>query len=216
MTKAEKIAAEGLLDQAAALEIPWDRILEDEIRAERALRLSLADVNEDWPIWPAFWILPLSLFDSWRVRDRIQVLAWKASRERCGASARQLRALHAHLLGRENCRATDATLMAKHLWFGYQRVLALARTSRAAEKLRGDLRERIDALRESTGCSIADARWALERAESARRGHRLDDAMRRVRDEGFELPEDPEEIRAFRRLRSFVRSSPHLARLQNG
>jgi hypothetical protein len=215
MTNAEKIVAEDLLDQATALGIPWDRILADEIRAERTLRLSLADVNEDWPIWPAFWILPLSLFDSWRVRDRIRVLAWKAGREGCGASARQLRALHAHLLGRENGRGSDAAIVAKHLWFGYQRVLALARTSRAAEKLRGEFPERIESLRERTGCSIADARWALERAESARRGHRLDDAMRRVRDEGFELPEDAEEFRAFRRLRSFVRSSPHLARLNN-
>ena len=104
-------------------------------------------------------------------------------------------------------------MVAKHLWFGYQRVLALARTSRAAEKLRGDLSKRIEHLRERTGCSVADARWALERAESGGRGHRLDDVMRRVRDEGFELPEDAEETRAFRRLRSFVRSSPHLARL---
>jgi hypothetical protein len=39
--------------------------------------------------------------------------------------------------------------------------------------------------------------------------------MRRARDEGFELPEDKNEVRAFRRLRSFVRSSPHLARLQD-
>jgi hypothetical protein len=37
----------------------------------------------------------------------------------------------------------------------------------------------------------------------------------RARDEGFELLQDASEIGAFRRLRSFVASSPHLARLQN-
>jgi hypothetical protein len=207
VTKPEKIAAEDLLDQAAALGIPWRRILEDEIRAERTLRLSLADVSEDWPIWPAFWILPLSLFDSWRVRDRIQVLAWKASRERCEASARQLRALHAHLLGRENGRATDATLMAKHLWFGYQRVLALMRIIRAAERVRGDTAEPIEWIRKKADCAKEDAQWALTRRNSPGRGHRLDDAMRRARNEGFEIPADGNEIRAFRRLRSCVKST---------
>jgi len=43
----------------------------------------------------------------------------------------------------------------------------------------------------------------------------LDDAMRRTRDEGFELPQDSSEVGAFRRLRDFVTSSPHLARLAN-
>jgi hypothetical protein len=105
--------------------------------------------------------------------------------------------------------------MARHLWFGYQRVLALARLSRAAEKTSGDLAPRIESLREKTACSMADARWALSRAGSPKRGHRLDDAMRRTRDEGFELPQDSSEVGAFRRLRSFVASSPHLARLQN-
>src|SRR5204863_269555 len=80
-----------------------------------------------WPLWPAFRILPVSFLSSWRVRDRIQVLAWKASRSGCESAARQLRALHIHLLGRENGRGTDATLMAQHLWFGHQRVLALLR-----------------------------------------------------------------------------------------
>ena len=62
---------------------------------------------------------------------------------------------------------------------------------------------------------MADAGWALTRADSARRGHRLDDAMKRARDEGFELPQGSSEVAAYRRLRDFVASSPHLARLAN-
>jgi hypothetical protein len=204
---AGKIAAEDLLRQASSLGIPWERILSEEIRAERTLRLCLADVSESWPLWAAFPILPLSLLDSWRVRDRIHLLAWKASRDGCESSASQLRALHAHLLGKGNARASDATLMAKHLWFAYQRVRALLRISRAAEKVHEDLPDPIGCLRERTGCSAADARWALDRARSNGRGHRLDDAMGRARDEGFELPQDRNEVRAFRRLRSFVKSS---------
>jgi hypothetical protein len=207
--------AGDLLREASDLGIPWQRILADEICAEKALRLSLADVTEDWPLWPALWILPLSLLQSWRVRDRIHRLSWKASRNRCEDSARQLRALHAHFLGRANGRASEATLFARHLWFGYQRVLALARISRAAEKTRGDLETRIASLRTGSGCSSSDARWAVCRAGAAGRGHRLDDAMRRAREEGFELPLDCSEVEAFRRLRAFVASSPHLARLAN-
>jgi hypothetical protein len=211
----EKIAAQNLLREATALGIPWERILSEEIRAERLLQLSLADVTEPWPLWPAFSILPLSLLHSWRVRERIQALAWEASRRGCEEAGRQLRALHAHLSGRQNGRPSDATLMARHLWFGYQRVLALTRIGRLAGKLRGDPAHRMEALRERAGCSPEDAKWAVERSSSPIRGHSLDDAMRRARDEGFELPEDKNEVRAFRRLRSFVRSSPHLARLQD-
>jgi hypothetical protein len=102
--------------------------------------------------------------------------------------------------------------MARHLWFGYQRVLSLVRIRRAAERVRGDPAGRIEAIVERSGCSEEDARWAFDRCCAG--GHSLDDAMRRTRDEGFELPEDESEVRAFRRLRSFVRSSPHLASLQ--
>ena len=161
------------------------------------------------------FLRPLSLLHSWRVRDRIHRLAWKASRDRCDVAARQLRALHAHLLGKSNGRASEATLMARHLWFGYQRVLGLANISRAAEKIPGDPATRLATLRKSTGCSAADARWALCRSDKAGRGHRLDDAMARAREEGFELPRDRSEVAAFRRLRAFVLSSPHLARLAN-
>jgi hypothetical protein len=206
-TDAGKIAAEDLLRQASALGIPWERILSEEIRAERTLQLSLSDVNEDWPLWPAFWILPLSLLDSWRVRDRIHRLAWRASRDGCDTAASQLRALHAHLLGKGNGRGSDGSLMAKHLWFGYQRVRVLLRISRAAEKVCRDRPDPVECLSEETGCSAADARWALDRARSSWRGHCLDDAMHRARDEGFELPADRNEVRAFRRLRRFISSS---------
>jgi hypothetical protein len=212
----EGVAADDLLRQATALGIPWERILAEEIRAERTLRLCLADVRENWPIWPAFWILPLSLLHSWRVRERIHVLAWKASREGSDAAARQLRALHAHFLGRRNGRSTDSTHMARHFWFGYQRVITLARISRDAEKAQGKADDPLELLREKTGCSLEDARWALGRARSPGRGHRLDDVMRRVRSEGFELPQAENEVRAFRRLRIFVRTAGHLARMSDG
>ena len=204
-----------LFREADELGIPWQRILSDEIRAERRLRECIADVGEGWPLWPALAILPASFLDSWRVRERVRVLAWKASREECKEAVRQLRALHAHLRGRRNGRGSDATLMAKHLWFGYQRVLALLRASRAAERVRGNGDHRIEAVRKATGCSARDAEWASRRATAPGRGHALDDAMRHARDEGFELPQEENEVRGFRRLRSFVRSSPHLARLRN-
>lgn len=204
-----------LLREADDLGIPWQRILSDEIRAERRLRECIADVGKGWPLWPALSILPASFLDSWRVRDRIRILAWLASREGCKTSVRHLRALHAHLLGRRNGRGSDATLFAKHLWFGYQRVLSLLRTCRAAERSNGSRNERIEEVRLRTGCSARDAHWALERALAPHRDHTLDDAMRRARDEGFELPSEGNEVRAFRRLRSFVRTSPHLVRLGN-
>lgn len=203
-----------LVREADELGIPWERILSDEIRAERRLRECIADVGDGWPLWPALSILPASFLDSWRVRERVRVLAWKASREECKEAVRQLRALHAHLRGRRNGRGSDATLFAKHLWFGYQRVLSLMRVGRAAERACGSPDERIEAVRKRTGCSVRDARWALERAMGPRRGHLLDDSMQRARDEGFELPSEGNEVRGFRRLRSFVRSSPHLARLR--
>lgn len=204
-----------LLREADELGIPWRQILSDEIRAERRLRECIADVEERWPLWPALSILPISLLNSWRVRDRIQVLAWRASREDSADSVRQLRALHAHWLGRRKGRGSDAALFAKHLWFGYQRVLSLMRVSRAAERARESGAQRIEAVRKATGCSARDAEWAYQRAIAPCRGHALDDAMRRARDEGFELPQEENEVRGFRRLRSFVRSSPHLARLRN-
>jgi hypothetical protein len=211
----EETAARDLLRQAMELGIPCQRILAEEIRAERLLQLSLSDVTENWPLWPAFWILPMSLLNSWRVRDRIHALAWEASRRGCTEAARQLRALHAHLSGRQNGRPSDATVMARHLWFGYQRVLSLTRIARQAEKLRGEPADRMKALRQRATCSHLDATWAVDRLSSPTRGHSVDDAMRRARDEGFELPEDENEFRAFRRLRSFVRSSPHLSRLRS-
>lgn len=209
-----RTVAQNLLQEATALGIPWERILGQEIRAERMLRLCISDVCADWPLWAAFWVLPVSLLNSWRVRDRIHVLAWEASRQGCERAARQLRALHAHFAGRQNGRRSDAAILAKHLWFGYQRVVALTRIGRLAARLRGDPYDRMESVRKMTGCTLQDARWAVERLTSPTRGHSVDDAMRRTRDEGFELPEDENEVRAFRRLRSLVRSSRHFARLQ--
>lgn len=93
--------------------------------------------------------------------------------------------------------------------------MSLQRIGRLAEKVKGELEERIASVVEKTGCSTTDAEWGVRRADSRRKSHCLDDAMRRVRHEGFELPQGETEFRAFRRLRRFVKSSPHLSRLES-
>jgi hypothetical protein len=61
-----------------------------------------------------------------------------------------------------------------------------------------------------TACSQADAEWAVRREDCPGRSHLLDDAMHKAREEGFEIPHFTSEARAFRKLRSVARSSPHL------
>src|SRR5262249_2726448 len=56
----------------------------------------------------------------------------------------------------------------------------------------------------------SDAGWAVDRSSSRRRSHRLDDAMRRAREEGFELPVAQSELIAFTRLKRFVQRRPFL------
>jgi hypothetical protein len=93
-----------------------------------------------------------------------------------------------------------SSLLAKHLWFAYQRVLLLQRISRAAEKSRGDYGTRVAFVLEHTGCCVADAEWSVRRQCGPSKTHRLEDAMRQAREEGFELPAAESELKAFRRL----------------
>jgi hypothetical protein len=195
---------ERLLAEASDLGIPWERILHEEIRAERALREWLAE-NEECALPSACWILPRSLLQSFRVRDLIAGLSWEASMEGRRDAARKLRSLHKHLCG--SGRFGHGAAMASHLWFGYHRVLALQRICRAARKSRGDYEKRLRSVRECTGCTRDDGIWALCREMSRNGHHALDDAMRRAREEGFELPAAESEVRAFRRLQRFVKSS---------
>jgi hypothetical protein len=199
---------ERLLEEASALGIPWERILAEEIRAERTLREWLAE-NEDCPLRSAYWILPRSLLQSFRIRDLIAGLSWEASMGGRRDAARQLRSLLEHLSGKSSGHAAagNGAATARHLWFGYHRILALQRICCAARKSRGDYETRLAMVCEATGCAPGDADWAIRRETSRNGHHALDDAMRRAREEGFELPTAESEVRAFRRLQRFVKSS---------
>lgn len=203
---------ERLLAQASALSIPWERILAEEIRAERSLREYLAE-SEECPLRSAYWILPRSLLQSFRVRDLIAALSWDASMKGGREAARQLRSLQEHLSGKSNGHHRNGNgngngaAMARHLWFGYHRVLALQRICRAARKSHGDYETRIASICGKAGCAPDDADWAIRREVSPESGQVLDDAMRQAREEGFELPTAESEVRAFRKLQRFVKAS---------
>jgi hypothetical protein len=198
-----------LLGRAELLGIPWERILGEEIQAEETLRRSLEDVGADWPLEAALQILPSSFLRSWRARDRLHAL-WARSRVAFDRRARrQLRRVVASLLGKAD---DDRTSHAQHLWFAYQRVLLLQRVSRAAARSRGAAPERIASICERARCRPDDATWAAALEDAPRRGHRLDAAVRKARDEGFQIPRAATEARAFAALREMVRVSPLVAR----
>jgi hypothetical protein len=195
--------------RAEALGIPWERILGEEIRAEQALRRYVDDLDADWPLTAPMTVLSLSFLQSWRVRDRIQALAAEARGGFSRAAVRTLRAVFQRLSGKV---LRDQAAMAEHLWFAYQRVLLLQRVSLAASRSRGTTAERVAFVCSRTRCSFDDAAWAVCHEGSRRQGHRLDAAIRKVRDEGFQIPRAESESRAFARLRSIVRASGRLAR----
>jgi hypothetical protein len=200
---------EALLMRAGTLGIPWERLLRSEIQAEAMLRAILAEVDGGWPLWAALSALPFSPLQSWRIRDRLEALSSEARSVGCPRAARQLRAFFRHLCGKSSGNAS-APAMARHLWFAYQRVLVLQQIGRAAHRSRGAYEERVTFVGQRTACSRADAEWAVRREDRPGHSHLLDDAMRKARDEGFEIPHQSTEARAFRRLRSVARSSPHL------
>jgi hypothetical protein len=204
---AEPEPAPELVRRAEALGIPWRRILLEEIQAEQALRRFLEDVEGDWPLEAGLKILPSSFLRSWRVRDRLHGL-WARSRVAFDRRARrQLRWVVASLLGKV---PDDRTTLAEHLWFAYQRVLLLQRVSRAATRSRGELAERLAFICERARCRPDDAAWAAALEDAPRRGHRLDAAIRKAREEGFQIPRAATEARAFAALREMVRVSPLL------
>jgi hypothetical protein len=192
---------------AEALGIPWLRILESEIESERALRRLLGEAAADEPLWRILCALPSSALDSWRVRERVNTLACEASTGGDPAAGRELKEVFDHLSGRRKGRKSAADLMARHFWFAYQRVQELVRAAGAAEKARGDHAWRLRRTAEVSGCSAADALWALERSESRGRGHRLDDALARARSEGFEIPRAGTPLRSFVLLRRLARKN---------
>ncbi len=209
---APRIAGGGqdILAEAETLGIPWRAILSNEIFAEKILRDSLVNLDRDWPLACLFSLLPNSLLQSWRARERIHALSWEARVERSRAAAALLRSVFLHLAGKRAPGAPIDYLLANHLGFAYQRVLQLLRISRAAERSKGTRAKRIETVEGRTHCSSSDAAWAVDRADSRSRSHRLDDAMRRAREEGFELPVASSELIAFTRLKRFVQRRPFL------
>ncbi|HMF09075.1 MAG TPA: hypothetical protein VKJ00_08070 [Thermoanaerobaculia bacterium] len=196
-----------ILRCAETLGIPWRRLLLAEIDTEQRLRRYVDRVDE-CPLASALTILSSSFLRSWRVRDRIESLACQARGGSVRGAVRQLRMAFRRLLGTGE---RDQAAFAQHLWFAYQRVLLLQRVSRAAARSHGTMAERLALTCARTGCAYDDAAWALCRHDaSPRRGHRLEAAVQKVREEGFWIPRAESEARAFDQLRRVIRSSPHL------
>src|SRR5262249_25237710 len=67
--------------------------------------------------------------------------------------------------------------------------------------------ERLAFICSQTQCSYDDAVWALCLEESPKPGHRLDESVRKVRQEGFQIPRATSEAKAFARLRRVALAS---------
>ena len=197
-------ARREILRQAEALEIPWERILLDEIHAEQTLR-RYADDGVETPFPLKLSILPLSFLNSWRLRDQIQSLSCAARSASLRSAIGQLRLVFRRLVGDPD---PDKAALVGHLAFAYQRVLLLQRVCRIARKSRGTTAERMAFVCSTARCGFDDAAWALCREDAPRPGHRLDAAMQRVRAEGFQIPRHANEARSFAELRRIVRASP--------
>jgi hypothetical protein len=197
-----------IVGRVESLGIPWKRILLGEIEAEQKLRRYLAEIESESLLPSAVTILSFSLLRSWRVRDQIERLACQARGGSVRGAIRQLRIVFQRLTGRGD---RDQAAIAQHFWFAHQRVLLLQRVFRAAEKSRGTTAERLAFTCSRARCSYDDASWALCRETSTRRGHRIEAAVRKARDEGFLIPRAETEARSLADLRRIVRSSPFLA-----
>jgi hypothetical protein len=191
--------------RAEALDIPWRRILIDEIQAEQALRRHVADAAER-PLAQLLAVLPHSFLSSFRVRDAIQALSCAARSSVMPGPVRQLRLVFRRLVGRPE---RDTAAVATHLGLAHQRVLLLQRVCRAARRSRGTTAERMAAVCARTRCTFDDAAWALCGEEPSRRGHALDASIQKARDEGFQIPRAATEARAFAELRRIVRAASH-------
>jgi hypothetical protein len=197
-----------ILRRAEALEIPWERILLDEIQAEQTLR-RYSDDGVDMPFSSQLSILPFSFLSSWRLRDQIQALSCAARSASLRTAVSQLRLVFRRMVGKSD---PGQAALVGHLWFAYQRVLLLQRVCRIARKSRGTTAERMAFVCSTARCGFDDAAWALCREDSARPGHRLDAAIGKVREEGFQIPRASTEARSFADLRRIVRASPRPVR----
>ena len=198
-----------LARRAEALGIPWERLLREEIRTEEKLRGFLADIDADCPLWSILAVLSFSFLQSWRARDRIGNLAHEARSCLHSDALRELRSVFRRLTG---AGPGDRAAFAEHLWFAYQRVLLLQRVSRVVSRSRRMANaERLAFVCSRARCSFDDAAWAISQEEISRRGHPLDAAVRKVREEGYQIPRLGTEVKSFAELRRIIRSSPRLA-----
>ncbi len=202
-------AGADVLRRAKAHGIPWERILREEILAEQTLRRLVAEPDSELPLAVAATALPLTFLRSWRVRDRIQSLSCQARSACSDAAIRELRLVSRRLIGTPE---REGRALATHLWFAYERILLLGRVCRAAERSRGTTAERLAEVCAATRCGFDDAAWAVCFEEMPGRGHRLDAAVRKVRDEGFQVPRERTEARSFAVLRRAVRSAARHSR----
>ncbi|HYB53769.1 MAG TPA: hypothetical protein VEG84_07875 [Thermoanaerobaculia bacterium] len=207
----DRATASRLLEEADALGIPWERILEEEVRAEKTLRRFLRDSDPEPPLAALLVLLPDVPLASWRVRDRVAKLSWEARAGENGDGARQeLRRLDAHLRRRADSDPAVAAALESHLLFAWGRIRELLAISRSAFKARGAESDRIARVRARTSCTADDALWAVRNA-CAGRGRRLEEVLGRVREEGFAVPPGPTEKETFRSLRAFLRRRGLLA-----
>jgi hypothetical protein len=193
-----------ILRRAEALEIPWERLLRDEIQAEETLLSRAEGADSEMPLATALSLLPGSFLSSWRVRDRIQTLSCEARGASFRKAVSELRLVLRRLIGQPG---RGQAAFSGHIWLAYQRVLLLQRALRAAWRSRGTEAERLAFVCSTTRCSFDDAAWAVRLEDSPRPGHRLDAAIRKARDEGFAIPRESTESRSFAKLRRVVRAS---------
>jgi hypothetical protein len=194
---------------AEALGIPWERLLDAEIQAERTLRGFVGDPEADLPLWRFLSALPTSALDSWRVRERLASLICHARLTRSGVAVRAVREAIDELCGKRAVAGpTGSEALALHLRLAHERVRELARVARAAQRCRGEREDRIARVVSRTGCTAADAAWAVTRVEAPDRTHAIDDAVRQARSEGFEIPVAESEFHSFLALRKLLRRNP--------
>ena len=201
-----------LIEEAEALGVPWKQVLEREVLAEGMLQRFLGGPIRDLPLWRALAVIPASLFHSWRVRETVDRLCHEASTEGSRAARQELASLLESVCGPNARRAARRVALSKHYRFAFDRVLELQAVALAAEKGPTSGFPLIAEVREATGCSRSDAEWAVSRLTAPDRTHALDSAVRRAREEGFEIPPAASELQAFSRLKRFVsRHSPFAA-----
>lgn len=193
-----------LLRAAEALKIPWERLLREEIAAEQILRRHSRGLEAEMPLATALSVLPSSFLKSWRVRDQIQSLSLEARGASFKSAIAQLRTVFRRLIGKSE---SGRGLYSGHIWLAYQRILLLMRVCRAARRSSGSNAERLAFICSQARCSFDDATWALCLEESPKPGHRLDEAVRKVRQEGFQIPQEATEAKSFARLRRVARAA---------